>query len=251
MTNFLWMALLAIAPGLPAQSKPVLVMVIAEDEYKTDTTLPAFAKSHLAEPFDVKLVTADPKNKHRLLNLEQLAKADVMLLSVRRRPLHEDDLKLVKAYFAAKKPVVALRTASHAWAARKGDKLPAGVAEWPKFDAEILGCHYANHYPHKVDTKLTHAPGRSESPHAIVADVPAAGFISKSGLYKSAPLEKDCVPLLIGTSGEHPPEPVAWLREATAERGKVVYIALAHTSDFDNEVFPKVLANACTWAVKK
>ncbi|CAN5477324.1 hypothetical protein BH11PLA2_BH11PLA2_17130 [soil metagenome] len=237
-------ALVLLATTLFAAEKPKLVIITAEDEYKTEVTLPAYSKKYL-DAYEVSFILADPKDKAHLPGLEQLKSADAVVLSVRRKPLLKDDLDEVKAYVASGKPLVALRTSSHAFALRKPEKLPASVMEWPTFGKDIIGCNYTNHTKQTLGTKLT----VTAKEHPIMKGVPAT-FESKSGLYLSKPLEKDCVVLLSGTSDKSD-EPVAWVREKSATHGKVAYIALAHETDFANDVFPVLLTNAIQWAVAK
>ena len=244
-------AFIATANAADAPAKlPKLVIFAAEDEYKTEESLPAFARKHLAAGFAVKVVLADAKDRSRVKGLDELKGADLLLLSVRRKPLHKDDMAIVKAYLAAGKPLVAIRTSCHAFAPRKEEKLPESTVEWPTFDADILGCNYANHYAQTIVTKISFAPGDEAKKHPMLAGIPES-FESKSGMYKLKPLAKDCVPLLVARSGENPEEPLAWVREKGADHGRITFIALAHASDFANEVYPKLLANACRWAVGK
>ena len=144
--------------------RPHLVIVTAEDEYKTERTLPAFALKHLGRDFRVSVVFADDKDRHSLPGLEVLNEADVALFSVRRRPLRREQLELVRKFVATGKPVVGLRTATHAFAGLRGDKLPAGVVEWPHFDQEVIGCNYNGHYPNQLKTTVTRTPAAAGNP---------------------------------------------------------------------------------------
>ena len=122
----------------PKPNRPHLVIVTAEDEYKTETTLPEFAKKHLDKDFRVSFVFADPKVRNRLPGLEVLNEADVALISVRRRVLPKEQMEIVRKFVASGKPLVGIRTASHAFALLPGQKLTVGLADWPTFDKEVL-----------------------------------------------------------------------------------------------------------------
>ena len=67
-------------------SRPRAVFLIGEDEYKTETTLPAFARKEL-EPMGIRctFIIADPKRPHDFPGIEALDDADLLVLSVRRR----------------------------------------------------------------------------------------------------------------------------------------------------------------------
>lgn len=238
-------ALLSLLLLIPvADPKPHVVIVSAEDEYQTEKTLPAFAAKHLAD-CRVSLVTADPKNKHHLPEIGKLKDADLMILSVRRRPLVTADLEAIKAYVKSKKPIVAIRTSSHAFAPKKGETPPPGTTAWESFDEEVLGCKYAGHFPNTVKTVVTRPAAVKD--HPVLKGVSADPFVSPCWLYKSNPLAKDCTVLLIGTAGENAPEPAAWVREKSAERGRLFYTCLGHPGDFELPEFVTLLKNGIAW----
>jgi type 1 glutamine amidotransferase len=246
-----WLALLLLpllAVPLTAapekESRPHLVVLCAETEYKTDTTLPPFAKAQLEKDFRVTFVFADPKEPTRLPGLEVLDKADVLFLSVRRKPLVEADLARIKKFVASGKPVVAIRTSSHAFAARPGDKVPEGVAEWTSFDKDILGGNYHNHYPESMKTKVQVIPGTK---HPILTGIRTDAFPVGSSLYKTSPLAAGAIPLLAGTVEGEPVEPVAWVRERPGG-GRVFYMSLGHVEDFKEPAVVTLLRNGTYWA---
>jgi nicotinamidase-related amidase len=103
-------------------TRPHLVIVSAEDEYETETTLPPFALAHLGKDFRVSYVFANDADRADLPGVDVVADADVLLVSVRRRPLHAAQLELFRKHVAAGKPVVGLRTASHAFSLRNADR---------------------------------------------------------------------------------------------------------------------------------
>ena len=225
--------------------RPHLVIVTAEDEYKTERTLPAFALKHLGRDFRVSVVFADDKDRHSLPGLEVLNEADVALFSVRRRPLRREQLELVRKFVATGKPVVGLRTATHAFAGLRGDKLPAGVVEWPHFDQEVIGCNYNGHYPNQLKTTVTRTPAAAGNP--ILAGVKTQEFTTVGSLYRSLPLVDGATPLLMGQAGTAKPEPVAWIRTRT-DGGRVFYTSLGHPGDFEEPAFLALLRNGILWA---
>lgn len=127
-----WLAVSAQAQSESA--RPKLVMLIAENEYETATTLPAFAAEHLATDFRV--VAVQGSSAAGAITFESMAEvrdADVLLVSVRRRPLPPGQLDVIRRYVASGRPVVGIRTASHAFAPALRQPLPPGLAEWPEF----------------------------------------------------------------------------------------------------------------------
>ena len=83
--------------GDPANGdhRPSLFIVMAEREYHTDQTLPAFAKQNLNDQFRVRLLHANPEDGNDIPGLLSLADADILLLSVRRRVLPTKQMEQV------------------------------------------------------------------------------------------------------------------------------------------------------------
>ena len=98
--------------------RPRVVIVMAEPEYSTDKTLPKFAAEELGKEFRVSLVFGSQTDPADLPGLETITEADALLVSVRRRPLKPAQMKLLREYVAAGKPVLGIRTASHAFSLR-------------------------------------------------------------------------------------------------------------------------------------
>ena len=139
--------------------RPRAVFLIGEDEYKTETTLPAFARKEL-EPLGVRctFVIADPKTPHDFQGLEALNDADLLVLSVRRRAPTAEQMAIIRKYIESGKPLVGIRTACHAFDAR--GKAPAGHAEWKTFDPDVLGGHYTGHHANDAQARDHHGQRR-------------------------------------------------------------------------------------------
>jgi nicotinamidase-related amidase/type 1 glutamine amidotransferase len=225
--------------------RPHLVVLSAENEYQTEKTLPVFALKELGKDFRVTFVFADARDRNHLPGLEVLDEADLLLLSVRRRVPPKAEMEAVRRFLASGKPLVGIRTASHAFALRQGEKLPEGAADWPGFDREMLGCNYANHHDNKLKTTVRIAPGAEK--HPILAGVKAE-FPSAGSLYRSRPLAEGATPLLLGQAeGIAQAEPVAWTW-TRKDGGRVFYTSLGHPGDFKEESFAALLRNGILWA---
>ena len=118
--------------------RPRVVFLIGEDEYKTETTLPAFAVKEL-EPLGLRctMAIADPRSPHDFPGALALDDADLLVLSVRRRAPKAEEMALIRRYIESGKPLVGIRTACHAFDTR--GKAPPGHVEWKSFDPDVLG----------------------------------------------------------------------------------------------------------------
>ena len=246
----LLLALLFTITSLSSAQAANLVFMIGEDEYLTWETLPDFAKQDI-EPLGhrIMIIHADAADKNNFPGLiEALRDADLLFVSVRRRTPWQEQLDAVRAYLAAGKPLIGIRTASHAFALRAKDKLAdPKLSAWQEFDPEVLGGHYVNHHGVGPQTTVTLAAGAGA--HPILKDVSPAKLTSTCSLYKVSPLTATAKPLLIGTISGQPAEPIAWTHQFGPKQARVFYTSLGGVDDFKSPDFRRFLLNAIAWAL--
>ncbi|MCI0463894.1 MAG: isochorismatase family protein [Gemmataceae bacterium] len=220
------------------------VVAIGEPLYDTHKTLPRFATRVLEEQLGLEVtVLHGAKGKNELPGLaEALPKANLLLLSIRRRALPEKEMAALKKYLDSGKPLMAIRTSSHAFD-MKG-KGPVGTVEWAKFDAEVLGGNYQGHHPDGPITTVDRTG--DDFQHAILTGLKVP-FTSKGSLYRPSPLARSARVLLTGTIPGKEAEPVAWTN--TYKSAKVFYTSLGHAEDFQTPQFVLLMHNAARWAL--
>jgi len=234
--------------------RPHLVIVSAEDEYRTEETLPRFAAAHLGKEFRVSFVFGHPvpkdagadRNRLRydLPGLEVLDDADVLLVSVRRRPLPKEQLDRFRRYVAAGKPVVGIRTASHPFHLRNQPP-PEGLADWPEWDRDVIGGNYSNHHGNDLKAWVWPLEGVR---HPILDGIPSGEWEVAGSLYVTSPLRTHTTELLRGRcEGIAQHEPVAWTFQR-ADGGRTFYTSLGHPHNFDSPAFQRLLLNGIRWA---
>ena len=228
-------------------TRPHVAIVIAEQEYRTNESLPTFALEHLGKEFRVSFVFANETERNDLPGIDVLDDTDVLLLSVRRRVLPPAQMAIVRKYLESGKPIVGIRTANHAFLLRN-QAPPDGFEAWSNWDAEIFGGSYTNHYGTGPEVGITTADGSSA--HPILNGVDAASIKGRGSLYIVNPLADSATPLLIGAIPEKAPETIAWTHR-TKFGGKSFYTSLGHVDDFAQPEFQKLLANAIRWAAEK
>jgi type 1 glutamine amidotransferase len=226
-----------------------VVMMIGEDEYHTWETLPEFAKSELSRgTMKVNIVQQDERDKNHFPGIvEALSKADLLVLSVRRRLPPPDELEAVRRYLDSGKPLVGIRTACHAFAPQGRRAVPQGSSSWIEFDPQVLGGHYDNHYADGPKTTITLVPGAGSS--AILKDVTVEKLVGNGSLYRVSPIDPSCQALLIGTIPGERPEPVAWTHLYGPHNARIFYTSLGHPNDFKEPAFRQLLLNGITWAL--
>ena len=227
-----------------------LVTLIGEREYETKHTLPKFAEKHLFEQFKVTIVHADENDKNSFPGIEAVRGADVVLVSVRRRTLPEAQLAELREYIKSGRPVVGIRTASHAFSLR-GQPAPAGHLAWPEFDKQVFGGNYTGHHGNKGDDDAksfvwNHPDADS---HPILHGLASGERHTTSHLYKTSPLSVGTTILMMGRVGDRQPhEPVSWTYKHFAG-GRVFYTSLGNPDDFEDPQFERLLLNGILWAV--
>lgn len=238
---------LTTAASSAADQRKKLVMLIAEHEYETAKTLPEFAASHLKDFRVVAVTGSTAPGENAFDRIAEIADADVLLISVRRRTPPKAQADAIRRHIQAGKPVVGIRTASHAFALGRGQTLAEGNADWPQFDAEVIGGNYSNHHGKGPPTTVTaSAPGTASHPILKGVTLP---FSSESSLYKNTPLRTGATALLTGSIPGQAPEPVAWTFTRPAG-GRTFYTSLGGPTDFKNPSFVQLLRNGIIWAVQ-
>lgn len=226
--------------------RPHVAMLINEPEYQTEITLPRFVEKHLRRDHRITLVYGSEPSPDEFPGIGLIAEADALLVSVRRRTPPPEQLAVVRDFVSSGKPVIGIRTASHAFALRSGS-VPAGASDWPGFDAQVFGGHYTNHHGNNKMPSLLRV---DQTDHAILAGVELERFKPGGSLYVVSPVNANATVLLQGEIQGSPPEPVAWTFER-ADGGQSFYTSLGAPADFEQPAFEKLLRNAVDWAVQR
>jgi len=204
-----------------------LCMISGSFEYDSEESLTIF-RDYIEQNYPVKATMIIYQSEDDNQSLEPLEDTDVLLVFTRRLSTSGKELERFKAYCAQGKPVVGVRTASHAY------------QNWLEFDKDVLGGNYQGHYG---SGPLVHLDiSLAAKDHPILQGV--SDFKSHGSLYKNTPLAEDTSLLLTGKTDEHS-EPVAWTR--LHRGGRVFYTSLGQQKDFRDENFLCLLANAAFW----
>ncbi len=225
--------------------RPHVVLVIAEDEYRTEESLPRFAEKYLRKDFRISYVFGDETERNDLPGIGVLKNADAAIISVRRRVLPRPQMKVIRDFVAAGHPMIGIRTASHAFALRPGAEIPDGYEAWPEFDAEVWGGNYHNHHGNGPKVAVMLAEGAAD--HPILNKVHVSELVGNGSLYKVSPLANSTTTLLIGSIPSQPSEPIAWTN-TRADSGRSFYTSLGQIEDFEEAAFNQLLRNAALWA---
>ena len=260
----------------PGKGKKV-VLISGDEEYRSEEALPMLAQI-LAERFgftctvlfSVDSLTGqiDANEPSNIPGLDKLEAADLMVVFTRFRELPEDQMRYIDAYLKAGKPVIGMRTATHAFHYAKNPEDPyakydfqSKVPGWEQgFGKVVLGETWVSHHGDHGKEGTLGIPNETDESSSILNGV--TDIWVPSDVYTVGPLEGADV-LIFGqaTSGmtadapineQKEALPVAWTRTyqvPDGKEGKAFATTMGASVDLVNEDLRRLLVNACFWAV--
>lgn len=201
--------------GKPGNGKHV-VLVSGDEEYRSEEALPQLgkilAKHHgfdctVLFAIDEKTGEINPQNTHNIPGLEALKTADLMVIATRFRDLPDEQMQHIDDYLRSGKPVIGMRTATHAFNIPKGkpfahygNNYGGEKSEWKEgFGRLVLGEKWISHHgSHKSEsTRGIVAEGAAD--HPIVRGIAESSIWGPSDVYGvRLPLPGDSKPLVMG-----------------------------------------------------
>ncbi len=274
-----------------------IVLISGDEEYRSEEALTQLGKI-LAERHGFTCTvlfainpdtgTIDPNYGKNIPGLQALDDADLMIIFTRFRDLPDDQMQHIDRYLASGKPVIGMRTATHAFNTApesnwvhysngySGDK-----AEWTDgFGRLVLGEKWISHHgKHKYEsTRGLVAPDAQD--HPILRGIEDGDIWGATDVYGvRLPLPGDSAPLVLGQVMEHgevydeedlhygmrpdtgtpvegekndPMMPVAWTKTYQVpggQSGKVFTTSMGASTDLLSEGVRRLLANAVYWCL--
>lgn len=265
-------------PGEGSGNGKYIVLVSGDEEYRSEEALPMLAKilakhhgfkTTVLFALDPKTGEIDPENQTNIPGLEHLQSADLMVLFTRFRELPDEQMKYIDEYTKAGKPVVALRTATHAFHYSRNKQSPyakysfdSAVKGWEDgYGRQILGETWVDHHgDHGKEGTRGLINGVLES-HPVLQGV--KDIWGATDVYTIRDLTDNAQVLVYGQSthgmtAESPLSydksimPVAWIKDHTNENGKTARIfttTMGAAIDLVNEDLRRLLVNGCYWTL--
>jgi type 1 glutamine amidotransferase len=263
----------------PGHGKNV-VLISGDEEYRSEEGLPQLAKilaKHHGFTCTVLFAigkdgTIDPNRNDNIPGLESLRKADLMIIAARFRDLPEEQMKEIDDYVQSGRPIIGMRTATHAFNFKDGKRKYARYSfnskEWDGgFGRQVLGETWISHHGHHAheSTRGIIAPEMRE--HPIVRGIKDGDIWGPTDVYGvRLPLPGDSIPFVLGqvvtdmTPAGKPVEgkkndpmmPVAWAKTFTGESGKparVFTTTMGAATDLESEGLRRLLVNAVYWTL--
>jgi hypothetical protein len=262
----------------PGKGKHV-VLISGDEEYRSEEAMPALAKI-LAKHHGFKTTVLfaidpgtgeiNPEIGKNIPGTEALKTADLMIIATRFRDLPDEQMRHIDAYLKAGKPVIGLRTATHAFNIPKGKTYEKygwnykGEDYKEGFGRQVLGETWVNHHgAHGKESTRGIVP-EGASDHPVVRGVDDVW--GPTDVYGIRNLPQGSTPVLMGQvirgmkAGDPPVEgkkndpmmPVAWVRTyktADGKEGRVFATTMGSSTDLASEGLRRLLVNATYWAL--
>ncbi len=262
----------------PGHGKRV-VLVSGDEEYRSEEALPQLAKI-LAKHhgFDCTVLfaidksdgTINPDVRDNIPGLKSLRDADLLILFTRFRDLPDDQMNELVTYIESGRPIIAMRTATHAFDLNAKSGYAAytwNSKDWDGgFGRQVLGETWLNHHGDhgSQSTRGRIPPEMKDAP--ITRGISDGAIWGPTDVYGvRLPLPGDSRPVVLGEvlegmsetdaplAGEKndPMMPVAWIKTYTGKSGqpsRVFATTMGASQDLQNEELRRLLVNAVYWA---
>jgi type 1 glutamine amidotransferase len=256
----------------PGEGKHI-VFVSGDHEYRGEETLPALARI-LAKSYgfkcsvyftiDKKTGFIQPGSSH-IKGLKSLKSADLMVVFLRFQDFEPDQMQHIVDYLDTGRPVVGLRTSTHAFKMGK-DRPHAkfstnGTSDYKGgFGRQILGETWVGHYGRNHRQSSLLILEKDQAKHPILRGV--QNVHTQCGGYKAYPIEGSVTlargRILNGMKADAEPDttkeemPVVWTREYANKSGKpgrVFTTTHGASEDILNDGFRRMMLNGCLWSL--
>ena len=259
----------------PGKGKEI-VLISGDEEYRSEEALPQLgkilARHHgfkctVVFSQDPKTGVINPDNSHNIPGLEALKTADLMIIATRFRDLVDDQMAHIDAYVRAGKPIIGMRTATHAFNIGGGKKYASySFNRNGGFGKQILGDTWLNHHGHHGRQSTRGIIAKGQEKHPILKGIKDGDIWGDTDVYGVRPLAETCKPIVMGQvlkgmkfddeplegKKNNPMMPVSWTNSHKGENGttgRVFTTTMGAATDLIVEGSRRMMVNATYWAV--
>ena len=253
-----------------------IVWVSGDEEYRSEEALPALAKIMAVHHgfkctvlFAINSETGeiDPNDQTNIPGLHHLETADLMVLFTRFRELPDEQMKYIVDFTNSGKPVLGLRTATHAFSYTRNPSSPYAKYSCDDevfsggYGRQVLGETWVSHHGHHGKESARGLINDEMFGHPILKGV--KDIWGPTDVYTITELTGDAQVLIHGQvlSGmkhtdepkpDTPTMPLAWVKTYVGEQSlpsRVFCTTMGASVDLESEGLRRLLANACYWCV--
>ncbi|MCJ7466304.1 MAG: ThuA domain-containing protein [Maribacter sp.] len=195
-----------------------IVFISGDEEYRSEEALPQLAKIMAKQGFNCTVLfaqnpdapgTIDPNYVKNIPGLDALATADLMVIFTRFRDLPDDQMHYIDAYLKAGKPVVGIRTATHAFNfegdsilsfTHYGNGYSGDKPEWTDgFGRLVLGEKWIAHHGNHKNQSTRGVISKEASSQPITNGLDRIDIWGSTDVYGvRLPLPGDSQPIILG-----------------------------------------------------
>ena len=253
-----------------------IAFISGDEEYRSEEALPMLAKiMAVHHGFKCTVLSAiepetgiiDPVNQTNIPGLHNLQTADMMVLFTRFRELPDEQMKYIVDYTNSGKPVMGLRTATHAFNYSRNESSPYAKYSFKseEFDGgygrQVFGETWISHHGHHGKESTRGVINEEMKAHPILKGV--EDIWGPTDVYTVEKLTGDAKVLVFGQvlvgmeptdepNLDKPTMPLAWIKTYTGEQGKasrVFCTTMGASVDLKSEGLRRLLVNACYWCM--
>ncbi len=257
-----------------------IVLISGDEEYRSEEALPQLgkilAKHHgfkctVLFAIDPKTGEINPNVNNNIPGLELLKTADLMIIATRFRNLPDEQMQHIADYIDTGKPIIGLRTATHAFAGMKGKFAKYNWNNGDKnyqqgFGRQILGETWISHHGGHGSQSSRGILAKGAQKHPILKGISDGDIWGPTDVYGvRLPLPDGCEPLVMGQvlvgmkstdkpldgPKNDPMMPLAWARSLKAgdKTTRVFTSTLGASEDFVADGSRRLLVNAAYWCL--
>ncbi len=257
----------------PGKGKHI-VLVSGDEEYRSEEALPQLgkilAKHHgfkctVLFAIDPKTGEINPNVNNNIPGLETLKTADLMILGLRFRNLPEDQMQHIVNYLETSKPIIGLRTSTHAFNGMKGKFAKYNNGSGDKdykggFGRQVLGEQWISHHGGHGSQSCRGILNKDEAKHPILRGLKDGDIWGPTDVYGANPLKPSTIlvhgQVVAGMKFDDPPlkgkkndpmMPIAWTREVN--KARIFTTTMGSADDLIAAGTRRMLLNASYWAV--
>lgn len=263
----------------PGKGKHI-VLVSGDEEYRSEEALPQLAKIlatrhgfrctvlFAIDPADG---TINPNRSDNIPGLEALKTAGLMVIFTRFRDLPDEQMKHIVDYVESGRPIVGMRTATHAFNLKSSatfQRYNWNNKEWDGgFGRQVLGETWIRHHGKHGQQSTRGIIVPEQQTHPILRGIRDGDIWGPTDVYAvRLPLPGDSQLLVLGQvlEGMRPDDPpvagplndpmmpIAWVKTyagAEGRKARIFTTTMGASQDLESEGVRRLLVNACYWAL--
>lgn len=257
----------------PGKGKHI-VFISGDEEYRSEEALPMLAQV-MARHHGFKCTVlfainpdtgcVDPMVQTNIPGMPCIEGADMVVMLIRFRELPDEDMKRFIDYTFAGKPILALRTSTHAFRYERNPESPFAKYTWDHkeydggFGRQVLGETWVDHHGHHAHEATRGVANSAMKNHPILKGID--NIWVPSDVYEAHPpgdvevlVDGHVLTAMDPNDPDKPDKstmPVAWIRQPNAAvgTGRIFCSTMGAAIDFKDASLRRLVTNGIYWCM--